>query len=197
MKENQKEEVTEKAQEKTAAKEKLEELKNMSADEAKSLAKEKAEEVKKLAAEKVDQMRNMSAEDAKKLAQEKVEHYKAMPMINKVSYAAAAVILLILLMSIFGKPSSPEGRAQTICEALTDGDFEEAVEYVQEKYQREALGLLMAYSGSEKNLEKMSDYDCSIEKTKPKGDSKITVYFENAPSIKMKLDEDGEWYWRM
>lgn len=202
MKENQNEEVTETTKEKTEeakaeAKDRLEQVKNMSADEAKELAKEKAEQTKKLAAEKLEQMKKMSADDAKKLVEEKMEQYKTMPMINKVSYAAAAAILLILLMSIFGQPSSPEDRAQAVCEALTDGDFEEAVEYVQNKHQKEALGWLMALAGSEKKLEKMSNYDCSIKDTKLK-DDRIKVYFEGAPSIKMRLNaDDGKWYWRM
>ena len=202
MEENSTEEVKKMAQEKvdqakTAAKEKLEQVKNMSADEAKELAKEKAEQAKKLAAEKLEQMKKMSADDAKKMAEEKMEKYKTMPMINKVSYGAAAAILLMLLMSIFTKPSSPEDRAQAVCEALSDGDCEEAVGYVPEEHQKGALGLMLAFGGREKELEKMSNYDCTIKTTNTKGDP-MKVYFEGAPIVKMRLHkDDGEYYWRM
>ena len=156
-----------------------------------------AEQAKKLAAEKLEQMKKMSADDAKKMAEEKMEKYKTMPMINKVSYGAAAAILLMLLMSIFTKPSSPEDRAQAVCEALSDGDFEEAAGYAPEKDQEGVLGLFLVFGGSEKELEKMSNYDCTIKKTKTKGDT-MKVYFEGAPIVKMRLKkDDGEYYWRM
>lgn len=202
MNENTTEEAKKLAKEKAEqakklAAEKLEQVKNISADEAKEMAKEKAEQAKKMASEKLDQMKKMSADDAKKMAEEKMEKYKTMPMINKVSYGAAAAILLMLLMSIFTKPSSPEDRAQAVCEALSDGDFEEAAGYVPEEHQKQALGWMLALGGSEKELEKMSNYDCTIKKTKTTGDT-IKVYFEGASTIKMRLKkDDGEYYWRM
>lgn len=184
-------------QAKTVANEKLDQVKNMSADEARELAKEKAEQAKKLATEKLEQMKNVSADDAKKMAEEKIGQYKSMPMVNKVSYAAAAVILLMLLMSIFTKPSSPEDRAQAVCEALSDGDFEEAAGYVPEEHQKQALGWMLALGGSEKELEKMSNYDCTIKETKTDSD-KMKVSFEGAPSIRMRQKKDDSvWYWQM
>ncbi len=118
MKENSTEEIKQMAQEKaqqakTAAKEKLDQVKNMSADEAKELAKEKAEQAKKLAAEKLEQMKKLSADDAKKMAEEKIANLKKMPMINKISYGAAAAVILGLVVTLSGSGSanmSPNGE---------------------------------------------------------------------------------------
>jgi len=84
-----------------------------------------------------------------------------------------------------------------VFEALSEGECEEAGGYGPEEHQKGALGLMLAFGGREKELEKMSNYDCTIKKTKTKGDT-MKVYFEGAPIVKMRLKkDDGEYYWRM
>ena len=189
-----KEMAKEKAEQaKKLAAEKLEQVKNISADEAKEMAKEKAEQAKKLAAEKLEQMKNISADEAKEMAKEKLENFKQIPKDKIIKYGAAAAVIGLLLYALSGS-SSPEAKAQNVCEALKDGDYKEAVSYVPEKHREETLGLLMLFGGGQKNLDKMSNYDCSIKKTKMgKTGDRMEVYFEKAPKITMgKLD--GEWY---
>ncbi len=141
MKENSTEEIKQMAQEKaqqakTAAKEKLDQVKNMSADEAKELAKEKAEQAKKLAAEKLEQMKKMSADDAKKMAEEKMANLKKMPMINKISYGAATAAIVLGMVFMFSGESSSSISSDGKWELFTyNGECEEG-DLVEKKDQR-------------------------------------------------------------
>lgn len=183
---------------KNTAKEKFDELKNMSSQERLELAKEKANQAKDIGNKAKDTAKEVFSELKDKPFPVIIENIKIfflqMPFKLKViilSVAAAAVVLPILISS----PSySPKDLAEYSCEAFKDGDFKEYSTYMHPDAQKQGLGMMLDRFDNPRSRELRKTYDCSNCTFTPTGIRTMKiVHCGNVPSFSIQMF-DGQWY---
>lgn len=219
---------------KETAKDKFDELKNMSSEERMELAKAKASEAKEMAnkakeaaKEKFDELKNMTSEERMLLAKAKAGSAKSlarhakdacvekfhelkelpfsvllertkvyfiqMPLKIKIITIAAAVLAVPVTKAVVFPSYTPETIGENVCEALKDGDFEEAAKYLPPDQQKQGLAIMKNNMGNPQWLEKAKQRDCDIVQVGNWTTISKIVSFEYAPNIAVKLI-DGNWY---